>query len=439
MVYKRAPYQPAAAGFGAAAARTLRTDGLDVVRLGVIYSAVEPKPGVFSSAYVASIETTVRVLASQGVYSLLDFHQDQMSTGFGGEGFPNWSVDTSGMPIKPYAFPLGYTESAGLDAAYDNFWADKEGPGGVGLQQRYAAALRYVAKAFASNRYVLGYDVFNEPWPAHASTAELGAFYERVIAAIRSVDAHHLIFYEPYVTFDFGVPTTLEHFADGDLGMSFHDYCLENAATDASQCSSAEAQVIRNALARSRSTGDALVLSEFGATNDLSDLARVVSDADGSGISWIEWSYCGCDDPTGSIPPSVEGLVANPRLPGVGSNVDQSKLAVLAEPYPRVVSGTPLSYSFDDSSHTFAFRYSTRSPGGRAFPKGSCTAVVVPPFQYPHGYSVHVTGATVSSSAGAGVLTLSQSAGAKSVSVNLVAGSAGRTTAPVVSAFADCR
>ncbi len=121
MVYKRPPYEPAAAGFGAVAASTLAGDGLDVVRVGVIYSAVEPEPGVFSGSYLDSIAATVAELASRGVYSLLDFHQDQLSVGFGGEGFPAWSVDTDGLPERRYVFPLGYTSSEALAAAYDNF------------------------------------------------------------------------------------------------------------------------------------------------------------------------------------------------------------------------------------------------------------------------------------------------------------------------------
>ena len=361
-----------------------------------------------------------------------------MSTGFGGEGFPAWSLDTGGLPVKRYVFPLGYTDSAALDAAYDNFWADRPGPGGVGLQQRYAAAWRYVAKRFASNRWVLGYDLFNEPWPAHSTDAQLGAFYSRVITAIRSVDHRHLIFYEPNVFFDFGTPTRLPRFADADLGMSFHDYCLSSAATNTPACSRSEQLVISNALARSSSSGSALLLSEFGATDDLTDLSRVVTDADSHQISWIEWAYCGCDDPTGTIPPSIEGLVSNPGLPGSGANVDGAKLAILAEPYPRLVSGTPLSYSFDLTSHNFALRYATRSPSGQRFGAGSCTAVVVPPFQFPHGYVVSVRGARVTSAADAGVVTLAQSGSVvHPVSVEISPADGRSTAAPDLSALED--
>ncbi len=434
MVYKLPPYEPASAGFGTAAASTLADNGLDIVRLGVIYSAVEPEPGVFSGAYLNSIAGTVADLARQGVYSLLDFHQDQLSVGFGGEGFPQWSVDTGGMPERRYVFPLGYTQSPALDAAYDNFWADRDGPGGVGLQQRYAAAWKFVASRFADDPWVIGYDLFNEPWPAHSSDAQLGAFYDTVIDAIRSVDREHLIFYEPYVLFDFGQPTTLPSFSDSDLGMSFHDYCAQQP-TAGQGCSG----ILANALARSVASGDALLMTEFGATDDLADLGRLVADADSDQISWIEWAYCGCGDPTGTIPPSVEGLVFDPRLAGSGDNVDESKLAVLAEPYPRVVSGTPASYAFDLRTHTLSFRYTTRSPDGTDFAVGSCTAVVIPPFQFPHGYQVAVTGARVTSVDDAGVLTVSQTGGSvHSVTVVVRPGDGSSTATPDAASVARC-
>jgi len=442
MVSKVPPYEPAAAGFGGVAAQALAGDGFDVVRLGVIYSAVEPAPGVFSAAYLDSIANTVAQLGRAGVYSLLDFHQDQMSVGFGGEGWPAWSVETDGLAVRRFVFPLGYTASPALNAAFDNFWADRPGPGGVGLQARYAAAWRYVAARFSSDPWVLGYDLMNEPWPAKATDAQLGAFYKRVIAAIRSVDRQHLIFYEPNVLFDLGAPTTLPALGDDALGMSFHDYCPTDAASHPAECARDEARPIDNALTHAAATGDALVLSEFGATDDLAVLRRVTELADASGVSWIEWAYCGCDDPTGTIPSSVEGLVVNPGLPAAGSNVDASKLAVLSEPSARLTSGTPVSYAFDEATRTLRYTYSVIAPDGHRFGAGSCTAIVVPPAQYPGGYDVAVAGARVTSPRNAGVLTLEQlgtdASGRSDVTVEIRPASGGHTTPPLEASIAAC-
>ena len=89
MVNKVAPFTPAAQGFGAVAAATLAADGFDVVRLGVLYQAVEPEPGVINHNYLRAVARTVTELSARGVYTLLDFHQDEMNQEFGGEGFPS--------------------------------------------------------------------------------------------------------------------------------------------------------------------------------------------------------------------------------------------------------------------------------------------------------------------------------------------------------------
>ncbi|HYY23139.1 MAG TPA: hypothetical protein VE780_14800, partial [Thermoleophilaceae bacterium] len=55
-----------------------------------------------------------------------------------------------------------------LIRAFDRFWANSPGPGGVGLQDRLAAAWRHVAARFSSERRLVGYDLLNEPWPGSA-------------------------------------------------------------------------------------------------------------------------------------------------------------------------------------------------------------------------------------------------------------------------------
>src|SRR5580700_7303684 len=55
LVYKLAPYYPAAAGFGASDARFLQSIGFNVVRVGVIFQALEPMPGVFDQGYLNHI------------------------------------------------------------------------------------------------------------------------------------------------------------------------------------------------------------------------------------------------------------------------------------------------------------------------------------------------------------------------------------------------
>lgn len=69
MVYKVAPY-PAATGFGNDDAAFLARMGFNAVRVGVIWKAVEPEPGVYDDAYVNHAGTD-RTLARHGIVSLL--------------------------------------------------------------------------------------------------------------------------------------------------------------------------------------------------------------------------------------------------------------------------------------------------------------------------------------------------------------------------------
>ena len=74
-------------------------------------------------------------------------------------------MQDDGLPNLRIAFPAGYETNPAVQRAFENFWADKPGPGGVGLQERYAAAWAHVAKRFSGNPSVLGYEIMNEPFP----------------------------------------------------------------------------------------------------------------------------------------------------------------------------------------------------------------------------------------------------------------------------------
>ena len=106
------------------------------------------------------------MLADERIFYQLDFHQDLYNERFQGEGWPDWAVFDDGLPAEPKAgFPANYFGMPALIRAFDNFWANVDGPGGIGLQDRYAAAWRHVAGRFRDEPYMMGYDLLNEPWP----------------------------------------------------------------------------------------------------------------------------------------------------------------------------------------------------------------------------------------------------------------------------------
>src|SRR5688500_7200301 len=166
MVYKRPPYAPNVAGFDGDDAAFLAEHGFNTVRLGLIYKAVEPSPGAYDESYLDQIAATEQTLAAHGIFSQLDFHQDLYNEKYGGEGWPDWATIDDGVPAEPLTgFPSTYVTSPGMNQAFNNFWLNRAGPGGIGLQDRYAAAFRRVAERFRDRQHTMGFDLMNEPWP----------------------------------------------------------------------------------------------------------------------------------------------------------------------------------------------------------------------------------------------------------------------------------
>jgi endoglycosylceramidase len=428
MVYKRAPYYPKAVGFGADDARFLRRHGFNGVRLGVIYKGIEPRPGRYDDGYIAHIAKTQRVLANHDVFSQIDFHQDLYNEKFQGEGWPDWAVQDDGLPNPKNGFPGNYLTNPALQRAFDHFWANDPGPGGVGLVRRYADAWRHVARRFRSADRVLGYDVMNEPWPGTVwqpcanpagcpqfDTGPLAAMTRKVTGAIRDVDRRHIVWHEPNVLFDFGAQTHLPKIGSNS-GFSFHDYCLENSAPS---CPTTEAHVFDNADDEARQTDRALMLTEFGATDERPRIQHIVDLADQHMVSWMWWAYCGCDDPTTSGPGNLQAIVKDPAKPPRGSNVLHRKLALIDRPYPQVVAGTPTSFGYNRDANTFHLTYRATAPDGERLPRRLATRIYVPRTHYPRGFWVRARGARFAYSVGRRYLFLRRKPGAREVHVRL--------------------
>lgn len=443
MVYKRPPYEPSAAGFDGADARFLASHGFNSVRLGTIYGAVEPAPGRYDAAYLRDIAKTQATLGRHGIYSLIDFHQDLYSERFEGEGFPDWATIDNGLPAQPLTgFPGTYLSSPGGNAAWDNLWANAPAPDGGGLQDHYAGAWKYVASKFRARPYVIGYDLINEPWPGLQWPAcalitgcpgfeagSLAPMEKRAIAGVRRADGSHLVWYEPVVTSQFGPAYTIPDLGDPTAGMSFHIYCIAAAvgvaSVGASSCPALERLSMGNAVGKATDNGDAMLLSEFGATSDAPTIERMISLADEYMVSWQWWHYCGCDDPTTSGPGDAQAIVSDATKPPRGSNVFRDKLALIERPYPQAVNGTPTSYSFDQSTDRFQLAFGRHAPSGRVLRRSLPSEIHVPRIHYPDGYLVQAKGVRVTSRPGARTLTLRWMRRASDATVAVTPGEAG--------------
>ena len=434
--FENPPETPGQAGFRAADADFLAAQGFNHVRLGLFYAGVEPQPGSYDDAYLRHYEDVQALLARRGLLTLLDMHQDQYALKYSGRGFPAWAALDAGVPNTEQGFPSGYLTNPALHRAYDNFWANAPGPGGPGLQERFAEAWRRIAARFADKPGMVGYDIFNEPWPGSpwascASTegcppggfdqTALTAFSRRTIAAIRSADPRRLAFYEPNLEFDFGAKTGHGRVDDPNVGMSFHNYCLGAApglphAPDPTQVcrDQGERRVFQNADAHSAATGAALLLTEFGDVADPVIHERIVELADEHMVGWTVWGWFR----------AAGQIKKDPAKPPTPANVHQELLDVLVRPYPQAVAGTPQRWRFDRPRREFRLAYSTaRAGSGRRFGSGATTEVVAPRRVYPDGYRVEIHGANVTSGVRAPLLELRAHAGAPNVELRLVPGS----------------
>lgn len=419
-VNKYAPFTPEADHFDAQDAAYLAANGINSVRVGVIWSGVEPSPGQIDYGYLASIKATVDLLGSYGIVSVIDMHQDLYSdtiTGIG-DGAPAWAVQIGDALNINFGWPWNYPLNAAVNHAWDAFWTNSPASDGIGLQNHYASMFQAVAGVFNGNPHVAGYELMNEPWPGsgYLSTAfgnpffdtqQLSPFYDQVTAAIRSVDPSTPVIFGSNTLFgNLPVPTHVTPPDDPNAIFAFHSYCpwYEILGSDFG-CGLFDDFIMGHANAYSQAHNVPALLTEFGNTTNPSVITGAAGSANQYGFGWLFWDYNNV-------------LVRDMQLPPAGDNVATDAVNALAAPYPQAVAGIPGNWSFNDG--TFAFNYSTEmADGSGQFAAGAHTNISVPPGLYPDGYQVAVTGGQVVSAANAPVLVIASDAGAASITVTV--------------------
>ncbi len=172
--YAADPAKPTTFPLEAADFAGMRRLGFNVVRLVINWSAIEPRRGAFDPAYVERIRAAVAQAKAEGLYTVLDMHQDAWgkfiatrpgepcppgaAPAIGWDGAPEWATFADGQSTCRF----GDTRelSPAVARAFDNFYADREG-----IQSALAATWGRLAQAFAGEPAIAGYDLFNEPHP----------------------------------------------------------------------------------------------------------------------------------------------------------------------------------------------------------------------------------------------------------------------------------
>ncbi|HEX7740044.1 MAG TPA: cellulase family glycosylhydrolase [Marmoricola sp.] len=404
IAHKTTPYHPPKKGVTAEDARIMKSLGINAVRLAWFWKGLEPRRGHFNMAYLHEIIRELRVLTKNGLWVLLEFHQDDYNEAVHGAGFPDWATFTDGAPNTPDTLPGGaYMSDPALEAAFRNLWNNTDG-----VQDAMAQAWRVVARAAkpAAHGRLLGYDMFNEPWPgitfplclpplgcAGADHNKLQPLQDKLALAIRKEDRTTPVVYEPFLLADFGAKSHLRKppAGVGPAVFSFHDYCMISGATKKADhdsqafgyqlCPTFDKMVYTNGIKTADSMGAAVLQGEFGDTQDMVEVERIMQLADSHLTGWMEWGYKDWIDYPGGIGDGDLFDNANDR-----STMRQKMANTLARPAPQLISGTPTSYSYDPTTGRMVLTWKPRK--GVTAP----TVLYVPVSRhYPHGYKVVVT------------------------------------------------
>ena len=347
--------------------RMSRDWGFNFARMIVLWDGLEPERGVFNEAYLDGIAERLDWYQEAGIHVVLDLHQDLYAAHFGGDGAPAWAIEDNGLPAE-YQEPwqLNYLDP-GVMAAFANFWSYSNTKYAY-LQEHYTTAVMKIVQRFHNHPAIIGYDLMNEPYPGYLNSLTfesqvLKPFYERLAAAIRTVDNDNWVFFEPVAIFtNQGTSSKLGIVNDARpagprLAYFPHLYTLGQSGIQLWE-NNRSAEILKQL--------SPMLIGELGLSGSGSAVDTYIKEAmtvaDRSTSGWAYWSYD--PDPMGII--NSDGS-------------EQAKLNNLVRIYPKAVAGNPTNYSYDPKTRIFKLVFKETGinapteiyiPAKRFFPEG---------------------------------------------------------------------
>lgn len=393
--------------------------GMNFVRLGVMWEAVETSPGYFDQAYLIKMNNLINKLGQNGIWTLIDAHQDAYARHICGEGIPNfyaanltdvcsgtigeilqllgkctpfskfnYTTDPDGNPIisdcqKVSFVEYFYTPEAGdgYSRIYKNVY---------NLQDRFNDFWNFTSAFFASNPYVVGYDILNEPLQANMNTEpwvmipgvndyiNLQPLYKRITETIRENDDEKIIFFEPIqadllphlggMVFPIGLTETPgnETYNDRQI-LNDHAYCCqgqkdicqygEPQLKDKEFCEELNFARVTSRALDAKGLNVGLIISEFGACFDsqncVNEIFSVTDACDKNLVGWAYWMFKGFGDftTTGGL---LEGFYNNQTL-------QVGKVKALARTYALVYQGVPNLIDFNVETGEFQTNFTVKA------------------------------------------------------------------------------
>lgn len=144
---------------------TFASWGFNLLRFGLIWDAVEHRPGEYDDEYLDKMGEFIGMCEERGIYVFLDMHQDCYAAATS-DGAPDWACITDSYKFrKPkFIWAEGYWLDKAVWRCFDNFWNNAPVLG-KGLQDYYADMWVHVAERLSRYSNIIGYDIMNEPCP----------------------------------------------------------------------------------------------------------------------------------------------------------------------------------------------------------------------------------------------------------------------------------
>ena len=191
--------------------RQLGDWGFNAIRLGAMWSGVEPEQGHINETYIDILKEIVDGLRSNGIYTYLDMHQDVLTEVASYNGIPRWLSSQFRTPDHAYPWPM--KDTSGYSTWACGYFTQEIANSFQQLytehKEEFSNVWRQIAVRFKGMSEILGYELLNEPWtgdffedlsillPGNAGRELLEPFYNSAHEAVREVDTETLIFWEP--------------------------------------------------------------------------------------------------------------------------------------------------------------------------------------------------------------------------------------------------
>lgn len=145
----------------------LKAKGINIIRLGLTWAGIEPEMGEYNLQYLDGYKEVLKMCDKHEMYVFMDWHQDLFSSfsSIPADGAPKWAclhTKKSGEPV--FIWAEGYFFHKDIHKSFDDFWENRE-IAGRGLRDRFCDMLTFTVDYFKDFKCIIGYDVFNEPFP----------------------------------------------------------------------------------------------------------------------------------------------------------------------------------------------------------------------------------------------------------------------------------